>query len=285
MKKLTVLGRYFFAISMIAFGVQHFVYLDFVTRIFPRPPALLAWAPGRSFLACVVGAFLVVTGAAIILRKGARWAALLLGAAVLVSFVLIYLPALIANPQLGGLWTSAGKALGLSGGAFLVAGSFTAGIGAPMDWRVAVRNALESFIPFARFFLGTFLILCGVQHFLYAEFVATLVPGWIPGHFFWTYFAGVALIAGGVGLFIGPTARLAAALSGVMIFLWVVLLHIPRAAADLHNANETTAVFEALAFSGTAFLAAVAVDARAKVAKNSAPPALRACLQTRSDKQ
>jgi hypothetical protein len=42
-----------------------------------------------------------------------------------------------------------------------------------------------------------------------------------------------------------------------MIFLWVILLHIPRAAADLRNTNEMTAVFEALAFSGAAFLVAV----------------------------
>jgi len=39
-----------------------------------------------------------------------------------------------------------------------------------------------------------------------------------------------------------------------MIFLWVLMLHIPRALADLHNANETTAVFEALAFAGVSFL-------------------------------
>ncbi len=41
-----------------------------------------------------------------------------------------------------------------------------------------------------------------------------------------------------------------------MIFLWVILPHIPRAMADFHNANETTAVFEALAFSGIAFMLA-----------------------------
>jgi hypothetical protein len=33
-----------------------------------------------------------------------------------------------------------------------------------------------------------------------------------------------------------------------------VLLHIPRALANLHDANETTAVFEALAMSGIAIL-------------------------------
>jgi hypothetical protein len=42
-----------------------------------------------------------------------------------------------------------------------------------------------------------------------------------------------------------------------MIFIWVVILHIPRAVA-MRNSNETTAVFEALAFSGVAFILAAA---------------------------
>jgi hypothetical protein len=59
-------------------------------------------------------------------------------------------------------------------------------------------------------------------------------------------------------LLLPQTARLAAALSGLMIFLWVVLLHIPRALAAVaaQSRNEWTAVFEALAISGIAFVLA-----------------------------
>lgn len=252
---LTTLGRFFFAIPMVAFGAQHFAYLDFVTRVFPRPPA---WIPGHSFLACVFGALLVAAGAAIMIEKAARLAALLLGAVILGSFVLLYLPLLITTPPNGGLWTNAGKALALSGGSFLVAGSLPLKLRGPADALAAVVKALEKFIPLGPFFLGAFLILGGVEHFIYIKFVAGLVPSWIPGHVFWAYFAGVALIAGGVAINIPLTSRLAAILTGSMIFLWVVLLHIPRAASDLRNANEMTAVFEALAFSGAAFLIAVA---------------------------
>jgi hypothetical protein len=74
--------------------------------------------------------------------------------------------------------------------------------------------------------------------------------------FFWMYFGGAALIAGGLGIMIKPTRRLAALLTGIMLFLWVILLHIPRAIADPHSGdgNEWTSVFEAFAFSGIAFL-------------------------------
>ncbi len=94
------------------------------------------------------------------------------------------------------------------------------------------------------------------MHFIYADFVATLIPTWIPAHLFWTYFAAIALIAGAVGMFIPKTEFYAAALSALMIFLWVILLHAPRALADLHNANETTAFFEALAMCGACLLIA-----------------------------
>jgi uncharacterized membrane protein YphA (DoxX/SURF4 family) len=82
------------------------------------------------------------------------------------------------------------------------------------------------------------------------------VPRWIPGHVFWTYFAGIALIAGGLGILVPKLTKPAALLTGTMIFLWIVLLHIPRALAAPHDANETTAVFEAIAISATAFLIA-----------------------------
>jgi hypothetical protein len=53
-------------------------------------------------------------------------------------------------------------------------------------------------------------------------------------------------------------ARLASLLVGVMIFLWVLMLHIPRAIADPYTnvGNEWASVFEALAFSGIAFMLA-----------------------------
>ncbi|HEU0186221.1 MAG TPA: hypothetical protein VFS27_12950 [Blastocatellia bacterium] len=253
MDKLAGVGRFFLAVATLAFGAQHFVYLDFVTRLFPKLPA---WVPAHAFLSGVLGAFLLASGAAIMIEKSARSAALLLGAVILSSFVLLYMPLLITNPPNGGLWTRAGKALAFSGGSFLVAGSLPMKLDGPASAPARALRASARFIPLGHFFLAAFLILCGIEHFIYAEFVTSLVPSWVPGGAFWTYFTGVALIAGGLGIIVPPTSRLAGALSGLMIFMWVFLVHIPRALADLSDSNETTAVFEALAFSGVAFLVA-----------------------------
>lgn len=249
MSAITPLARLSFAIAIVAFGIQHLIYGDFVTRVAPKLPAWIPWHPLWAYMA---GIGLIAAAAAMLVGKGARQAALLLGAAILLSFVVLYLPLVAAGPPLSGVWTNAGKALALSGGAFLVAGSL------PRDGynSTGIFRWFDQLIPASPFFLSVFLILAGIQHFLFAAFVATLVPVWIPGHLFWTYFAGIALIAGGVGIIVPITARLAALLSGIMIFLWVLVLHIPRAATAPHDSNETTAVFEALAMSAAAFLIA-----------------------------
>jgi uncharacterized membrane protein len=262
MRKLTTLGRTFVAIAMIAFGIQHFIYLDFVTRVVPQLPA---WVPAHSVLACLFGAFLIVAGIAFLVGKEARTVALLLGGAILLSFVVLYLPLLLASPPFSGVWTKAGKALALAGGSFLVASTIPGEFFKPRGLRAMIANALERFIPLSRYFLAIFLILCGIQHFIYAELVAGLVPAWIPWHLFWVYFTGCALIAGGIGIMFPWTTRLAAALTGIMIFIWFVSLHIPRALASPHDANETTAVFEALAMSGVAILIAANPKGKRKV--------------------
>lgn len=47
-----------------------------------------------------------------------------------------------------------------------------------------------------------------------------------------------------------------------MIFAWVFMVHFPRAVITVRDANEATALFEAIAFSGLAFLLAGKTAAR-----------------------
>ena len=263
MATTTTLGRLFFAFALIASGVQQLIRADFV-RLVPKLPA---WIPWPGFWACVMGVLLIVAGGAIAAKKGTRPAATLLGAMFLLLFGLLYVPQILANPAVGFIWTNPCKVLALLAGAIVLLGASTDGTAGGFPARIPPAGGM---LPFAPWFLGVFLLICGVQHFVYAGFVDTLVPAWIPpGPRFWTCFTGGALIAGGAGLFLPKTTRLAATLSGMMIFLWVILLHIPRAAADWNNAGETAAIFEALALSGVAFLVAGSVRAgNARVERN-----------------
>jgi uncharacterized membrane protein len=115
---------------------------------------------------------------------------------------------------------------------------------------------MEKSQTLGRIFVSISLVVFGVQHFMYGGFVAGLVPLWMPGHLFWAYFVGVAFFAAAVGILYKTMARPAATLLGVMFFLFLVLLHIPRIIGNSGNGNEWTSGFVALAMCGLAWVLA-----------------------------
>ena len=246
-------ARIFFGIGIMGIGIQHFIYSAF------RPVILPAWPQWLQIpvLAYVMGVALVACGILILLGRNTKTISLLLGSCLLLCFLVIQCPYLLfVQPNSAahlGLWTDPLKELALSGGAFVIAGISTATPKRPFI------TVLEKLVPLGKFFFATTLFLFGLDHFFYTEFVATLVPAWVPDHIFWTYFAGVALMGTGIAIMLKIKRRKIALLAGVMLFLWLILLHIPRAIADPNGAkgNEITSVFEALAFSGIALGIAV----------------------------
>ena len=107
-----------------------------------------------------------------------------------------------------------------------------------------------------RIFVAISLVVFGVQHFIYGGFVATLVPAFMPGRLFWAHFVGVAFVAAAIGILTKMLARPAATMLGVMFFLFVVLLHIPRIVGNSSDGSEWTSGFVALAMCGGAWILA-----------------------------
>jgi uncharacterized membrane protein YphA (DoxX/SURF4 family) len=156
-----------------------------------------------------------------------------------------------------GVWANGEKELALAGGAFVIAGSFPDS-NAHVQKKPLFTKLLEKLIPVGGIFISIIMISYGIDHFLYTEGIATMVPAWIPNHIFWTYFAGVALIGSGIAIILKIKLKVIATLLGTMILLWFIFLHIPRAIAHpfLDKGNEVTSAFSALAFSGIAFVIA-----------------------------
>src|SRR6266849_10785087 len=104
-------------------------------------------------------------------------------------------------------------------------------------------RATAGFLPMeksqtpGRIFVAISLVVFGVQHFIYGGFVATLVPAFMPGRLFWAYFVGVAFFAAAGGILYRLMARPAATMLGVMFFLFVILLHIPRVIGKSTDGN------------------------------------------------
>ncbi|NIJ54391.1 hypothetical protein [Dyadobacter arcticus] len=253
MKRPARLGHIFFGISIVFYGIQQLWYADFRAVQFPAWQSHLPLLPVWAYF---TGVGLMLSGAAIIFDKKAKEASLILGYSFLFLFLFVQVPYEMfgeVNSSLHlGLWTNALKGLALSGGAFVMAGTFH-NPGLPTSPLVRLS---EKIIPFGPLFFSITMIAFGIDHFLYADFVSTLVPGWLPDRLFWTRLTGVVLIGSGLAITLKIRRGVVAMLFGLVLFLWVITLHIPRAAQDPFTArgNEVSSVFDALAFCGIAFV-------------------------------
>src|SRR6266513_2204323 len=93
-----------------------------------------------------------------------------------------------------------------------------------IPWVPAIPSLLHRT---SRYLLAFALIVFGIAHFQVLTFIASLVPGWIPWHRFWTVFFGVAFISAGVSFATGCLQRWAALGVGLMFALWTVTIHLP----------------------------------------------------------
>ena len=86
---------------------------------------------------------------------------------------------------------------------------------------------MEKHIKIIRLLFAVPWLVFGWQHFLYADFVAALVPAFMPIKLFWAYLTGAAMIAAGISFIVHRFASLAAILLGVMLTIFILLIHVP----------------------------------------------------------
>lgn len=228
MPDLDQLGRTLFAVALAGFAI-----LSLGHALAGGPAIGPPWDVSQPVFIYLTGAVLLLAAAGILLNKKVSQVSMLLAAVTLARALVVYAPRLFANPADPRPWTSGFEILAICGTALVLA-DFLATAG--------------------RFLFVSLLVVEAVQHFNYAAFISGLIPAWIPAHLFWAYFVGVAFAAASLALIAGKSARLAAALLGLMFFLWVIGLHGPRVAKALGNGNEWTSALVALAMCGAAWI-------------------------------
>lgn len=264
MKQFIKIGRLFYGIGIVAYGVQQLIIKDFRPEILSPFPA---WAHQNVVLPILTGLAMIaigiiISGAFTFKKINTKSICLYLGFYFLFLIVVSHLPyILIFSPNKAshlGVWAQVLKCLAYCGGAFVMAGAFAADNFTGSKMPVS-GSWLQKLIPFGRIFFSTTMILYGCCHFVYLDYVSLMVPSWFGMRIFWTYFGGVALIASGLAIIFKIWIKPVGILLAAMLFLWFIFVHVPDAIANPHlnNGNEVVSAFDALLFCGIALIIAL----------------------------
>jgi len=239
MGALAKIGRIFYGLSVAALGLLMAYYRDFPYFFIPPNHS---WLLDHVIVTYISGALLFFTGVWIAWGRRSVEISLWLGILLLLIFCFYFIPYELGAPSRYlhfGQWENAAKELAFAGGAFVMAG-----------------RRLGSIV------YSLTIISFGVDHYLYAHEATGYMPTWINHQLFWLYFTGTALLGSGVAILLRIKVNLFATLLGMMIFIWVVILHIPKVVASHISVDggELVSAFIALAYCGIAF--AIAGESR-----------------------
>ena len=249
--KVLPFGRIFLAVPMAVFGADHMTQAADIANIVPK------WMPWHMFWTYLVGVALIAASLSILFKIQARLAALLLGLMLAMFVVMLHIPSIVAHPGNRFTWTYAFRDLTFSGGAFAYAGSLM---------RTRPADGTPWLVTLGRIIIGSGALFFGPMHFLHPERVPGIplemvTPTWIPGHLFWTYFAGVVLLACGPFILVNVKARMAATYLGIVVLLTVLFVYLPILFSNSKDiVNGLNYVFDTLVFSGAALVLADAIS-------------------------
>jgi uncharacterized membrane protein YphA (DoxX/SURF4 family) len=253
MEKIVKHGQLLFAAAVMASGAEHLI----CARFGLAGRYIIPWVPGNSFLAYPIGIALLAAGLSIATNRRARLSAFLLGFVFLLCVLLIWVPRAAARPLSGSVRTVVFETLAFGGSALTLAGLLPEEEWFVGRWESAVNGLIKS----GPYLFAVSSVVFGIDHFLALDFVASLVPTWIPGGLFWAYLTGTVFITAGISIATGWMARWGATLLGTMFLLWFLLLHAPRVVSaslshDPNSPNEWSSAFIALGMCGGAWILA-----------------------------
>ncbi len=76
--------------------------------------------------------------------------------------------------------------------------------------------------------LAIVMIVFGIQHFRNPDSMLVFVPPFLPGGILWVYLVGIAFIVAAVALIINRFVGFAGYLLAILLFSFVILIHLPN---------------------------------------------------------
>jgi uncharacterized membrane protein len=120
------------------------------------------------------------------------------------------------------------------------------------------RQGLDKIVALGPLLLAVPIAVFGTEHFTATKILAGMVPSWIPEHLFWALFVGSCLISAALSIAVRKYSGIAAALLGLTILLFVLLIHIPGVVNAPTSRLLWVVALRDLAFSGGALSVAAA---------------------------
>ena len=137
-----------------------------------------------------------------------------------------------------------------AGTAILVAGALLA-------WpRVRAASGVGKLLQLALVFEAAPLAVFSMEHFFDSRDLMGMVPHWLPGPLFWTYFVGVALLAAAISFIAWRCVGWAAALLALLFLIIVATIDLPKMAAEAHDRLFWTLTVRETAFASGAIVLA-----------------------------
>jgi uncharacterized membrane protein len=145
-------------------------------------------------------------------------------------------------------------------------------IGAPAATKeMAHARGLDRIVALGSLCFAIPLAVFGALHLSSPGFVLPIVPPFVPARMFWVYLVGGALIAAALSIATNIGVRWSGLLFGIMMFVFVAMIHLPGALSRPHDRIIRTIVFREMSFGGGGWiLAGYAWDARGRGRKLAA---------------
>ncbi|HEX3438117.1 MAG TPA: hypothetical protein VHT24_15215 [Pseudacidobacterium sp.] len=126
---------------------------------------------------------------------------------------------------------------------------------------VAEAHGIDKIAALAPMCFAIPLAVFGAEHLSSSQALLPAVPSYMPWRMFWVYFVGFALIAASLSIATRRQVRWSGLLFGIMMFLFVAMLHLPGAVRT-GGRIPWTIVFREMSFGGGGWvLAGIAMGA------------------------